>query len=268
MRVLDTALYHSRKSKESVNRTLDCAAALLIVTLVAAPARGQVAAGRRGRCGISVGHRSRERSSAAGPPTASRSTRRPTPPGTFVLHGQGVGQLLVTCRYCEPASSGAAPAEPVVVIVRRYQALASDAPSADDLENLPYSHVESAIALRPFTLLAQSSDAVSRVPPERSRALPERFAARSTTGRRTTTSSTVCRRTLSYRPTTSGARSCSDASNAFRLRRPGRRRNRRAHAVRAGLEGRRSPRSGAMRSRARRSDPTPSGIVARIVYQQ
>ena len=40
-RVLDTYSHHSRKSKESVNRPLMCATALLITTLVAAPARAQ-----------------------------------------------------------------------------------------------------------------------------------------------------------------------------------------------------------------------------------
>ena len=72
IRVLDTALYHSRKSKESVNRTLDCAAGLLIVTLVAAPAWGQVPL-IAGSVRDQRGAPSRERSSAAGPPTASRS---------------------------------------------------------------------------------------------------------------------------------------------------------------------------------------------------
>jgi hypothetical protein len=49
------------------------------------------------------------------------------------------------------------PDEPVVAIVQRYDALVDEAPSSSDLENLPYAHVESEVALRPFTLLAQTS---------------------------------------------------------------------------------------------------------------
>ncbi len=54
-------------------------------------------------------------------------------------------------------SSRSKPDEPVVAVVRRYDALADDAPSPSDLANLPYAHVESAAALRPFTLLAQTT---------------------------------------------------------------------------------------------------------------
>jgi len=44
-----------------------------------------------------------------------------------------------------------------VAFVRRYDALFDDSPSDGDLANLPYAHVESAMALRPFTLLRQST---------------------------------------------------------------------------------------------------------------
>ena len=139
-----------------MNRTLDCAAGLLIVMLVAAPAWGQVpliAGSVRDQRGAPIeGALVSGRTSDGQPVQAATDAA-----GTFVMHGQAVGQLLVTCRYCEPARLVPRPAEPVVAIVRRYQALLADAPSAADLENLPYSHVESAIALRPFTLLAQSS---------------------------------------------------------------------------------------------------------------
>jgi hypothetical protein len=79
--------------------------------------------------------------------------------GTFSLAGAGIVSILVRCRYCSPAAAAVRSDEPVVIIVRRYEALAADAPTAGDLESLPYGHVESAIALRPFTLLAQSSTA-------------------------------------------------------------------------------------------------------------
>ncbi len=139
-----------------MNRTLDCAAALLIVTLVAAPAWGQVpliVGSVRDQRGAPIeGALVSGRTSDGQPVEAATDAA-----GTFALHGQAVGQLLVTCRFCEPARLVASPSQPVVVIVRRYQALLADAPSVADLDNLPYSHVESAIALRPFTLLAESS---------------------------------------------------------------------------------------------------------------
>jgi hypothetical protein len=49
------------------------------------------------------------------------------------------------------------PGEPVVAIVRRYDALLGAAPSDADLANLPYAHVENAMALRPFALLSQTT---------------------------------------------------------------------------------------------------------------
>jgi hypothetical protein len=79
--------------------------------------------------------------------------------GTFALEGSGIVAVSVSCRYCAPARAAVTPGQPVVVVVRRYEALLFDAPAPSDLANLPYAHVESAIALRPFTLLAQSSTA-------------------------------------------------------------------------------------------------------------
>jgi hypothetical protein len=139
-----------------VNRTLDCAAALLIVTLVAAPAWGQVpliVGSVRDQRGAPIeGALVSGRTSDGQPVEAATDTA-----GTFALHGPAAGQLLVTCRFCEPVRLTPRTSEPIVVIVRRYQALLADAPSSADLENLPYSHVESALALHPFELLAQSS---------------------------------------------------------------------------------------------------------------
>jgi hypothetical protein len=49
------------------------------------------------------------------------------------------------------------PGEPIVAIVRRYDALAQQAPASRDIASLPYSHAESIAALRPFTVLENSS---------------------------------------------------------------------------------------------------------------
>lgn len=79
--------------------------------------------------------------------------------GTFALEGPRIVAVRISCRFCAPARVAVSAGQPVVVVVRRYDALLSDGPSPADLANLPYAHVESAIALRPFTLLAQSSTA-------------------------------------------------------------------------------------------------------------
>jgi len=138
-----------------VNRSLECAAALLIVTLVAAPASAQVP--------LIVGSVRDQRGtpvdgalvSGRGPDGRVAQTLTDSA-GTFALRGQGL-VLLVTCRYCEPTRLAPGPSgAPVVAIVRRYQALLADGPSSADLDNLPYSHVESALALHPFQLLSAS----------------------------------------------------------------------------------------------------------------
>lgn len=76
--------------------------------------------------------------------------------GTFSLPGDGVRAVEVRCRYCAPRTLPVTAGGPVVAILQRYEALLDDAPNAGDLANLPYAHVESAVALRPFTLLRQT----------------------------------------------------------------------------------------------------------------
>lgn len=81
--------------------------------------------------------------------------------GTFAMPGEGVVRVAVRCRFCRTTSAGLVPGQVAVVIVRRFQALLTDAPSPSDLQNVPYSRVESAIALRPFALLRQSTTVTS-----------------------------------------------------------------------------------------------------------
>jgi len=134
-----------------------CATALLMTTLVARPALAQmplVVGAVRDQRGVAV---------AGAAVLGNRGNQAPLrtttdAQGTFVLAASGVGSVLVTCRYCSPAAVAVRSGEPVVVIVQRYDALAADSPSPSDLENLPYAHIESALALRPFTLLQQSVD--------------------------------------------------------------------------------------------------------------
>ena len=92
-------------------------------------------------------------SGGAGPSTTTDAS------GTFALHAAAIVSVTVSCRYCQTAVFAVTPEQPVVAIVRRYDALLDDSPSQSDLDSLPYAHVESSIALRPFTLLAQTTTA-------------------------------------------------------------------------------------------------------------
>lgn len=139
-----------------MNRTLDGAAALLLVMLAAAPARAQaplVVGSVRDQHGAAiVGAIVTGQTLEGARPTATTDAA-----GTFALHASGVVAVLVTCRYCKSAVVAVKAEGPVIAFVRRYDALADDSPSPGDLENLPYAHVESSVALHPFTLLAQST---------------------------------------------------------------------------------------------------------------
>ena len=139
-----------------MNRLLG-GAALLLTMLAAVPARGQeplVVGSVRDQRGVPVVGAVVSGQSPAGVATATTDAA-----GTFALHGSGIVAVTVRCRYCLAIRVPVTPEQPVVAIVRRFAALVDDAPSPADLQNLPYAHVESAIALRPFTLLAQTTAA-------------------------------------------------------------------------------------------------------------
>ena len=80
--------------------------------------------------------------------------------GTFALAAEGAARLAIACRYCMPVELSVQDGQPAVAIVRRFDALFDDSPSPADLANLPYAHVESAMALRPYTLLRQTTAAL------------------------------------------------------------------------------------------------------------
>lgn len=140
-------------SKESVNRAL--AALLVVGGFTAQIARAQVAlvvGSVRDQHGTAiVGARV-----TAGTGSAAR-TALTAGDGTFALAAAGVTSIAVACRYCTPASFAVSAGQPVVAIVRRYDALALSSPSSSDLASLPYAHVESAVALQPFSLLRQTT---------------------------------------------------------------------------------------------------------------
>ncbi len=129
---------------------------LLSFGLLAAPARAQtplVVGSVRDQHGAPVAGATvvGRTPSGAGPAATTDAA------GTFALHGSGITSISINCRYCLGSQLAVEPDEPVVAIVRRYDALASDSPSPADLANLPYAHVESSLALRPFTLLSQTT---------------------------------------------------------------------------------------------------------------
>jgi hypothetical protein len=138
-----------------VNRLLDGAPALLLVALVAVPARAQTP--------LVVGSvRDQHGSAVVGAQVSGRTLHGEVAvvtdaSGTFALQGDGITAIRITCRYCAAAVLAVTPDAPLVAIVRRYDALASEAPTPWDLANLPYAHVESSVALHPFTLLSQTS---------------------------------------------------------------------------------------------------------------
>ncbi|MBV9270411.1 MAG: carboxypeptidase regulatory-like domain-containing protein [Candidatus Eremiobacteraeota bacterium] len=76
--------------------------------------------------------------------------------GTFAIDGSPGQSVRITCAYCRAASLIAG-GDPLVVIVRRYEAVSRDGPSPHDLARLPEAHAESLISLRPFQLVNDAS---------------------------------------------------------------------------------------------------------------
>ncbi len=143
-------------SKESVNRTGIFATALLMGFLLVAPAGAQVTlvvGSVRDQHGAAI----EGASVIAVDPRGVSSVVKTDPSGTFALPAGGAVRVTVACRYCESRTFSVVADQPVVAIVRRFDALFDDSPSPRDLANLPYAHVESAMALRPFTLLRQTT---------------------------------------------------------------------------------------------------------------
>ena len=155
---LDITFNYNRRSKESVNRIgFLSASALLVGFLLAAPAAAQVdlvVGSVRDQHGAAVSGAS---VTLIGPSGAGLASATTDSAGTFSVEGGGAAAVTIACRYCAPRTVAVAAGQPVVVFVLRYDALFDDSPSDADLANLPYAHVESAMALRPFTLLRQTT---------------------------------------------------------------------------------------------------------------
>jgi len=143
-------------SKESVNRVFCALLALFLGASIGLPADAQVSlvvGSVRDQHGAAIQGAAVSAQQASGRPVTALTEAD----GTFALHGEGIEAVRIACRYCAPGRFAVRNGEPVVAIVRRYDALESDSPSTGDLANLPYAHVESTMALRPFTLLSQST---------------------------------------------------------------------------------------------------------------
>lgn len=80
--------------------------------------------------------------------------------GTFALSAAGVQSVAISCAYCKPVRIAVTQGEPVVALVRRYDALVQEAPSERDVASVPYGRAESIVSLRPFTVFEDSSHAL------------------------------------------------------------------------------------------------------------
>lgn len=139
---LDIRFQYSRISEEKVKSfTL----ALLVCILGAAPAP-LVVGSVRDQVGVPV----------AGAVVSAGGTSTTTAnDGTFAL-ATSSQTIHVGCAYCSPLDLRVQPLEPVVVIVKRYQALITTGPTEHDLSALPYARSESAVAVAPFMVLSDS----------------------------------------------------------------------------------------------------------------
>ena len=140
-----------------MNRTGIFATALLACFLPAAPSGAQTAlvvGSVRDQHGAAIQRAAVTAIDRAGRVLGAATTDAA---GTFALPVAGAVRVAVTCRYCQPLSVAVVAAQPAVAIVHRFDALFDDSPSPYDLASLPYAHVESAVALRPFSLLRQTT---------------------------------------------------------------------------------------------------------------
>src|SRR5580698_6898042 len=112
-------------SKESVNRFLSALLALFLSAPIALPAGAQVAlvvGSVRDQHGAAI-----QGASVSGTPASGKAVTATTEAdGTFALHGDGIAAVQITCRYCASTRFPVRMGEPVVAIIRRYDALESD----------------------------------------------------------------------------------------------------------------------------------------------
>jgi len=76
--------------------------------------------------------------------------------GTFAIEAAG-SFVEIHCDYCQTTRVPVAADGTVTAVVRRYDAVRLDTPSASDIASLPYAHAESDVALAPFVVLQTST---------------------------------------------------------------------------------------------------------------
>lgn len=128
-----------------------CLLSLLLPALLAAAPSPLVVGSVRDRRGAPI---------AGARVAAGEAVTQTDAQGTFALTATDVRSVTITCAYCEPLTLAVTAGEPVVALVRRYDAIARDAPSERDVASVPYGYAESIAALRPFTVFETSSHAL------------------------------------------------------------------------------------------------------------
>jgi hypothetical protein len=86
----------------------------------------------------------------------SAASARTAADGTFALEATG-SFVEIRCDYCQVTRVPVAADGTVTAVVRRYDAVRLEGPSASDIASLPYAHAESDVALTPFVVLQTST---------------------------------------------------------------------------------------------------------------
>ena len=80
--------------------------------------------------------------------------------GTFALTAAAAAAVRVECDYCLPMTLHPDPAQPLAIVVHRFLAVMQREPSRSDIAALPYTHAESVLSLKPYTVLDESRSIV------------------------------------------------------------------------------------------------------------
>jgi len=75
--------------------------------------------------------------------------------GTFAVSGGPGDTVSISCSYCETVTVRAGEV-PVVAIVRRYQGVAANGPTAHDIARLPIADPQNVLALQPYQVVDES----------------------------------------------------------------------------------------------------------------
>lgn len=76
--------------------------------------------------------------------------------GTFALGGGPGDTVSISCAYCETVTVRAGDV-PIVAIVRRYQGVAANGPTPEDIARLPIADSQNVLALQPYQVVDESA---------------------------------------------------------------------------------------------------------------